>query len=417
MLKVDVRKEPGSVAVLDVEVPEDLVQDAIQKGYLRLGQRVNIPGFRRGKAPRAILERMLGKEAAYDEALQELIPRAFAEAASETGIRPIARPQIDVKEVEDGKPLRFTASVEVEPEVTLGDYRSLRLPRDPVSVPTDEVDRTLESLRQRRATLTSKDGGAAAGDFVLMRIEEAPEGHERFKAGREILLEVSTEGPDAPFVEALRGAAKDASVELPGNDAPPAKGTILDVRTKVLPPLDDDFARIVSKEESLAALRAALQGRLEDDSNARAREDYESKVVAAVVEGSTIDLPKTLPHEEVNRLLDDLREQIRLRGLTWERYLELNQKTDEQIRDELEGPAERRVRARLVLEAVAEAESLEPAEQDLEDEIAKLSRDLSQDDAQVRAWLAEGSRKEGLRATLRRRKAIHFLTELASGED
>jgi trigger factor len=417
MLKVDVRKEPGSVAVLDVEVPEDRVREAIRRGFVRLGQKVNIPGFRRGKAPRAVLERMLGKEAAYDEALQDLIPRVFTEAAEESGIRPIARPEIDVKEVEDGQPLRFTASVEVEPDVVLGDYRALRVPREDAPVPADEVDRTLESLRQRRATVGPKEGEAAEGDFVLVRIDEVPEGHERFRAGREILLEVSDAGPDAPYAEALRGAVKDRNLELVSGDAGSVRATVLDVRQKSLPALDDDFARAVSKEASMDALRAALQSRLESDAAARAKDEYENRVVAAAVEQAEIDLPKSLVHNEVHRLLDDLQEQVRLRGLTWDRYLELNQKTDAQVHEDLEVPAERRVRSRLVLDKVAEAESLEPTEQDLDAEVAKLAQDLSQDEAQVRAWLNEGSRHDALRATLRRRKAIEFLTEQASRQD
>jgi len=415
MLKVEVRRKPGSRAVLEVEVPGERVDQAIDRAVVRLGRRATIPGFRRGRAPRVILERYLGQQAVYDAALEELVPEVLREAVQQAGLRPISRPQVDVGEVTVGQPLRLRATVEVLPEVRLPDYRSLRIPRPAVVVADEEVDRAIEAIRARFAQLVPKEGPAEPGDFVLIRVEEAPEGEERYAPGKELLVELGAEGTPPELGEALRGTASGQTVEVPGNEGARLRVSVVGVRRRELPPLDDAFAQDVGAHPTLEALRAEVRRRLEADAERRATEAYEEEVVRAVVEQAEVDLPESLVHAEVHDLLEDLARRLAQQGMTVERYLALGGKTMDQLREEYWSVAQRRVRTRLVLDRIAEAEGLEPTEEELAEAVENLAQDLGQDVERVRTWLREGDRMEALRIRLRRRKAIAFLVAIASG--
>jgi trigger factor len=415
MVKVEVKREPGSKAVLEVEVAEDRVDRAIDASFAALGQRAKIPGFRPGKAPRAIVERHVRKEAVYERALESLLSDAYREALEVTGIRPIARPQIDVDGVVEGKPLRFTATVEVEPKIKLGSYRDLRVPREDVGTSEENVERTLDAMRARYAQLISKDSAAEAGDFVLVRVDEAPEGSGRLVAGRDVLLEIGTPDTPADIGKALIGRRRDETVEV-GNERGTVRVTVVDVRVREVPPLDDAFAQMVSDKQTVDELRTEIRARLEAEAARRAQQEYEEKVIAALLERSEVDLPETMVQVEIRALLDDLQEELRRRGLTFERYLELSGKTAEQAHNEMRPAAERRVRALLALDAVAAAESVEVSEQDLVEEVENLAGGVAEEAERVRSWLQDETRLAIMRARLRRRKALALLTAVASGQ-
>jgi trigger factor len=415
MLKVEVRREPGSRAVLEVEVPGERVNQAVDRALVRLGRRTTIPGFRRGRAPRVILERYLGQEAVYDAALEELIPEVLREAVEQAGIRPISRPQVNVEGMATGQPLRLRATVEVLPEVRLPDYRSLRIPRPAVTVGEEEVDRAIEAIRARFAQLVPKEGPAEPGDFVLIRVEEAPAGEERYAPGKELLVELGAQGTPPELGEALRGAASGQTVEVAGNEGGRLRVSVVGVRRRELPPLDDAFAQEAGGQPTLEALRADVRARLEAQAERRAAEAHEEEVVRTVVEQAEVDLPESLVHAEVHDLLEDLARRVSQQGLTVERYLALGGKTMEQLHEEYRSVAQRRVRTRLVLDRIAEAEGLEPTEEELSEAVENLAQDLGQEVDRVRTWLREGDRMEALRVRLRRRKAIAFLVAVASG--
>lgn len=415
MLKVEVRREPGSRAVLEVEVPRERVDEAVDRAIARLGRRTSVPGFRRGRAPRVILERYLGRDVVYDAALEELIPEVLREAAEQAGIRPISRPRVDVGEVVAGQPLRLRATVEVLPQVRLPDYRSLRIPRPPVTVGDEEVERAIEAMRARFAQLVPKDGPAEAGEFVLIRVEEAPEGEERYAPGKEILVELGAEGTPPELGEALRGAVPGQTVEVPGNADKRLRVSVVGVRCRELPPLDDAFAQEAGGQPTLEALRADVRARLVADAERRAAEAYEEEVVRTVVDQAEVDLPESLVHAEIHELLEDLARRLGQQGMTVERYLALVGKTMDQLHQEYQGIAQRRIRTRLILDRIAEAEGLEPTEEELAEAVENLAQDLGQEVDRVRAWLREGDRMEAFRIRLRRRKAIAFLVTVASG--
>ena len=417
MLKVEVRREPGSRAILEVEVPPDRVDRAIERAFARLGRSTTVPGFRRGRAPRFLLERYLGKQVVQETALEELVPEVLQEAVTQTGIRPLTRPQVDVEGMVEGQPLRLRATVEVVPEVRPMDYRSLRIPRPEPEVTEEEVDKTLEAMRAQFAQLVAKEGSAEPGDFVLVRVEEAPEGESRFGPGKELLLELGGQETPQALAEALQGAREGQIVEVPWNEGHILKVVVGGVRRRDLPPLDDAFARQVSDHQTLEALREEVRRRLAEEAARRAAEEYETEVLRRVVEGSEVDVPTSLVHAEIHALLDDLADRLRGRGLTLERYLALSGKTLEQLHEEYRPAAERRVRARLVLDRIGEMEGLEPTEEELRREVENLAQELGREVTEVQRWLKEEGRESSLRSQLRRRKTLAFLVAVASGAE
>ncbi len=415
-MKVEWRTEPGSRAVLEIEVPEDEVARAMDQAYVSLVRRVQIPGFRRGKAPRAILERHIGTEALREEAVHRLVQERYSEAVSQAGIAPITRPSIEVKEGSDGKGLHLIATVDVYPSVSPPDYRSLNVSRESHSVTDEDVDRALEDIRTRHGRLVSvSEEAAGRGDFVLLTVTAAPPGLERLQPGRELLVEVGGGLLPAVVEAALEGArtGEDRTVQVEGTGEVTIH--IEDVRRKELPALDDAFARMVSGQPTLQALREGLRARLVQERAEDTARELRNRVLEAVLAQTTVDLPESLVQHEVEHILEELTTRLRSRGLSLESYLRSSDKNEEALRAEMRPGAERRVRSRLLLEAVAEREALTVTEEEMAAEAEKLAGDLNRDVAKVRAWLAEGGRREGLRESILRRKAMAFLVDVVAG--
>src|SRR5713226_1797994 len=206
-MKVDVRKETPSRAVLEVELPPETVSQGMERALAHLNQRVEIPGFRRGKAPKTLLERYVGKETIYEEAVKLLVPDAYSQAVRQSGVQPIAQPEIQVQTLEEGKPLRFVATVDLVPEVKLGDYKTIQVERTAAVVTDADIDAAIEDLRARHAHLESMgDHPAASGDHVLVRMAEVSGGQDRFLPGKEYLVEIGGGIYPAEFESGLRGA-------------------------------------------------------------------------------------------------------------------------------------------------------------------------------------------------------------------
>ncbi len=415
-MKVEWRTEPQSRAVLEIDVPEDEVARAMDEAYAWLARRVQVPGFRPGKAPRTILERHVGTETLREEALRRLVPQQFAEAVRQAGLDPLSRPSIEVKEGPDGKGIHLTAVVDVFPKVELPDYRALRVPREGHAVTDADVDRVLEDIRARHGRLVSTAGGAARrGDFVLLTVVAAPDGAERLQPGKEMLAEIGGGLLPAPVEAALEGAraGEERTAELEGAGAVTVR--VADVRRKDLPALDDAFARAVSDQPTLAALRDRLRERLAEERAQEEERALRERVLDAVLAATHIDLPESLVQHEVDHMMEDLGDRLRSRGLTLESYLRTSRKDEVEVRAEMRPAAERRVRARLLLEAVASREGLRVGEEEMAAEVEKLAGELQQDVPKVRAWLAERGRSEGLRESVLRRKAMTLLVEIVAG--
>jgi trigger factor len=416
-VKMEWRTEPGSRAVLEIEIPEEDVARATDRAYAALVKRVVVPGFRRGKAPRTVLERHLGSDALREEALKDLLPERYAQAVIQAGISPVARPSFNVTEGAEGKGLRLTATVEVLPQVTLPDYRSIRVARDSQLVADADVDRVLEDLRARHGRLVSATAEAARrGDYVLLTVTKAPAGIERLQPGKEVLAEVGGGLLPAEVEAALEGAraGEDRSAQPAGADGP-VEVHVIDVRRKELPPLDDAFARVVSEESTLEALRDRLRERLAKERAEAEERSLQERVLDAVLAGVTIDLPESMVAHETEHTLEDLGRRLRSRGLSLETYLRSQEKDDAGLRADLRAGAERRVRVRLLLDEVAKREGLSPTEEEIARAVENLAQESGEDVQKMQAWFAQGDRLAGLREHLSRQKAMMTLVASTSG--
>jgi trigger factor len=413
-VKVDVRREPGSKAVLEVEIPAVTVSAGVDRALRKINSRVVVPGFRKGKAPRGMLERHVGRETVVEEAVNLLVPDAYTKALDQTGIRPLARPELQVNDLEEGKPLRFTATVDLVPEVQLGDYRAIRVPYAASEVSDADVDAAIEDLRSRHGTLVPSEKPAGQGDFVLVRVAELSGPVDRFAQGKEYLIEVGGGTYPAEVEHALAGAAIGSRPAAAVGERT-VTFEVVDVKRRELPALDDNFAKDL-KAEHLADLRGQQRDRLAQERAQAAREAYEEAVLTALLEGSRIDLPASLVEHEVEHLLADLTEALQRRGLTYQKYLEATGKDEGAVRVEFQPPAERRLRTQLALEEVARAESLEPSPEEIDREVENVARRLQQDVPRVREWLTQTGRLSSLTGTLRRQKALSHLVTLARGE-
>ncbi|HET8999490.1 MAG TPA: trigger factor [bacterium] len=416
-VKMAWRTEPGSRAVLDIEIPEEDVTQAMDRAYAALVKRVSVPGFRRGKAPRAVLERHLGADALREEALKDLLPERYAQAVMQAGISPVARPSFDVKGGSDGKGLRFTATVEVLPKMSLPDLSAIRVAREAHPVTDVDVDRTFDDLRARHSRLATAEGEAARrGDYVLLKVKSAPAGFERLQPGKEVLVEIGGGLLPAEVETALEGAraGEDRTAQ-----APAESGTIevhvADVRRKELPPLDDAFARLVSEEPSLQALRDRIRERLMSERAGAEERDLRERVLDAVLSQTDFDLPESMVQHEMEHTLEDLHRRLRSRGLSLETYLRSQGKDEAGLRADLRPNAERRVRVRLLLDEVAAHEGLTLTEEEMSRAVENLAQESGEEVQKMQAWLAQGERTAGLREHLLRQKAMTVLVAHAAG--
>src|SRR2546425_5404781 len=389
----------------------------MERALAQLNRRVEIPGFRRGKAPKTLLERYVGKDAIHEEAVKLLVPDAYSQAIRESGVHPIAQPEIQVQSFEEGKPLRFVATVDLVPDVRLADYKAIRVDRTAVVVTDADIDAAIEDLRTRQAHLESLgDQAAASGTYVLARITEVSGSVDRFLAGKEYLVEVGGGIYPAEFESGLVGAVggRRGTVTLAGGAT--VTYEVIDVKRRRLPDLTDEFARTAAGVETVPALRETLRERAQREAQQRAEQEDEQKAVDALLQGATIELPTSLVDHEVHHLIADLAESLGRRGITMERYLQVQEKTEEQLRAELRPAAEKRLRTQLALDELARLEDLQPTQEEMDREVENVARGLQQELARVREWLAQNGRLDVLRATLRRRKALAFLIQSAYGD-
>ncbi len=407
-MKVDVKREPRSRAVLEVEIPPESVSEGVEAALRKLNRKVEIPGFRRGKAPRTMLERFVGKETVLEEAVKELVPDAYARAVDQVGVTPITRPEIKVDEVKEGEPLRFVATVDLMPEVKIADYQSIRIPHVEPQVGDPDIDAAVEDLRSRHGHLVSAQADAARGDFVLVKVADLSGPLERFSKGKEYLIEIGGGSFPAEVEAALEGAAAGARAEVRLGEHTVTL-EVVDVKRRELPEVTDEFARTAAGAGSVTVLREQLREKLSREAAEAAQGDYEQKVLDALLERATIDLPDSMIDHEVEHMVGDLADTLQKRGLTLQRYYEATQKDEPKLREEFRPAAERRIRAQLAIEEVARAEQLSPAQEEIDREVENVARRLQQDPT-------ETGRYDSLTGTLRRQKALAHLVTLARGE-
>lgn len=420
--------ENGKVS-LEIEVSPEQLEAALERAYRKVVKRLQIPGFRKGKAPRAIVERQYGTGILFEEALDHLLPEAYEQAVEETGIHPIDEPDIDIVELESGRPFRFKANVPVKPDVELGEYRGLEVTKWVAPVTDDKVNDTLEQLRQQQAQLEAVERTVVEqGDHVTIDFEGFL-GGEPFQGGaaKDFQLEVGSGQFIPGFEEQLIGAEVDVetevnvtfpddypSEELAGEDAT-FKVTVKGIKVRRLPELDDEFAKDVSDKATLAELREQIRENLEEESESHAMEHVRNDVVEAAAANAQVELPEILIERQLEDIMEDFRRNLMFRGMRLDDYLEATGTTQEELAADMRPQAERRAKANLVLEAIIKAEGIEPTDEAIEAYIEELIGTREGEDAErMRERYREPALRSRVASTVQVTRAIDLLVEAAS---
>lgn len=413
--------------VLEIEVPPDEVAHAFATAYKHVAERTKVPGFRPGKAPRQVIDRFVGRGSVLAEALDHLVGDTYEAALRQTDVWPIDQPQVDIDpgKLVEGQPISYTATVPVRPDVELGAYTDYPFTLETPEVTDEQIEQVIAELREQQATLRPIDGRPAAkGDiasvtFVGTIDGEAFEGgsaermplvigEDRMIPGWEeqlIGLEIGgTKGFDITFpddyrVEELQGMQAHFEVEL------------VDMREKVLPEVDDEFAKSVSEVETVDALRAEIRDAMEQRAAAEARHHFSDRIIDFAVTNASVELPEIMITNEVEIMRDELRTRLAQQRIGMEQYLALAKQTPEELTAELREPASRRVKTLLVLSAIAEKEGIDATDEEIDAEIAdQLARF---DDPKLREYLGSRRGRSYLRMTIRNRTLVDTLVDRA----
>ena len=415
---------PRSTVVLEVELPAEDLDRAIGEAVRHLSRRTRVPGFRPGKAPRPVLERHLGPGAVLDDAVDHLVQDSYRKALVERDILPLTNADVEVVQAEEGKPLLFKATVQVRPEVALGDYKHFNFRPEIDTIDDPKVDQVIEELRDQNATLAAvEDRGAREGDYAVISFVGTRRG-EPFDGGTSdrmpLILgqERLIPGFEANLLGLEVGASAEFDItfpddypetELAGNAAHFAV-ELKELREKVQPELDDDFLRILGEFADVDALRADVRLRLEGNALDRARHGFADRIIDYVVANATLDLADILVGQEVEVMHDEFRGSLARQGIGEEAYLKAVEKTEADLHADFRPGAEKRVRTLLVLSKVAEAEGVTVLEAEVEAEIAR-GRERYRGDPKLNAYFDSDRGRSYIRSTLRRSRVVEGLVD------
>ncbi len=407
-MSLQVEKLEHNMAKLTVEVAAEDVEKALQAAYLKQRKQINIPGFRKGKVPRQMIEKMYGPEVFYDEAANNMIPDAYAKAYDESELDIVSQPKIEVVQMEKGKPFIFTAEVATKPEVTLGDYKGLKVDKVSTRVTQKEVDEEIEKERERNArTIEVTDRAVQDKDEVTLDFEGFVDG-VAFEGGKgeDYPLTIGSGSFIPGFEEQLIGAEIDKEVEvnvtfpkeyhseeLAGKDAT-FKCTVHTIKAKELPELDDEFASEVSECETMDAYRAEVKKNIKERKERTGKEKKENQAVDQAIENAQMDIPEAMIEFQVRQMADDFARRIQQQGLTVEQYFQFTGMTAEKMMEEMRPQAEKSIETRLVLEAIVKAENIEVSDERVEEELTKMAEAYQMEVEKLKEFMGENEKKQ-----------------------
>ena len=383
-----------NTATLEIEVSEEQFEKGIQKAYKKNVGRFNIPGFRKGKAPRVIIERYYGEGVFYEDAINEVCPEAYQAAVDQHKLHPVDRPEIDIVQLEKGKPFIFKAIVTVKPEVVLGDYKGIRVEKKEYPVTDEDVDKELENMRNANARMVAVEGRPAEKDDMVIIDYKGFVGEEQFEGGtaenRSLVLGSGhfIEGFEDQLIGAKAGDSIEVKVTFPedyhvehlaGEEAV-FKVDVKEIKEKELPDLDDEFAKDVSEFETLEDLKKDIRKKLEERAAHRAKHETEDEVIKRVTELSEIDIPEVMIEKQIDSMVRDFEMQLMYQGLKLEGYLDYYNKSMEEFRDGLRDEATERVRTQLTLEKVSQVEGVTASEEELDKELEEMAKRYKMED-------------------------------------
>lgn len=425
-MKVSAEKIENQQVVLTIEVVAAELDKAEERACKRFAAQVNIPGFRKGKAPRKIVEQHVGKQTVLQEAFDYFIaPEALADALKDQNMEDIvARPKIEPVTLEDGKDVVFKATVVPRPEVKLGEYKGLKIAKDAVNVTDEDVQKQLKSMADHQAKMVDVPEGAAVqdGDFTTLDFQGFVDG-EAFEGGegKDYPLQIGSKSFIPGFEDQLIGAKigeeKEVQVKFPeeyhakelaGKDAT-FKCTIRSIKHKELPAIDDEFAKSVSKFDTLDALKADIRKNLEANGERKAENDRKAKAIETATENTTADIPPVMIDNEVTRMVREMEMRLAQQGMQLEQYLQFAGTDIAKLREQYRETAEKNVRTGLMLEEVAKAESIKVEAADLDKEVETMAAAYGATPKQVKKIIAEQGRLNDLAATVLRNKTMQFI--------
>ncbi|WP_085523204.1 trigger factor [Tuberibacillus sp. Marseille-P3662] len=420
-------KQEGNQGVLTFEVSADEFNDALDQAFKKVVKDVNVPGFRKGKVPRFIFEQRFGVESLYQDAVDIVLPHAYSHAVEDAGIEPVDRPDVDIDgDIEKGQKVSFKANVTVKPEAELGEYKGLEVEEQDTEVTDEEVDQEISQLQERYAELAVKEDGAIEnGDTAVMDFEGFVDG-EAFEGGQaeNYSLEIGSNQFIPGFEEQLigmqTGGEKDVVVtfpedyhaeELKGKEAT-FKVKVHEIKTKELPELDDEFAKDVDEEvETFDELKTKTKNRLQEQKDTTADTNRRDAVVEQATANASIEVPEAMIDSELDRMVQEFEQRIQSQGITMDMYYQFAGTDKDGLREQMKDDAEKRVRANLTLEAIAEAENIEVSEDEVEDELKQMSESYNIEVDQIKQMLQMQGGTDALKGDLKTRKAIDLLLE------
>ncbi len=412
---------------MEVEVEAEKLEEALGQAYRKVVGKIHVPGFRKGKVPRRVLEARFGPEILYEEALEVLVPEAYQKALEEVDFEPIDQPELSIKQIEQGKPLIFEATIDVKPEVELGQYTGIEVDYEEPEVTEEQVEEYLSNLQEKHVRLVVvEDGEVEEGNIAMIDFVGYLEG-EPFEGGKaeNYSLEIGSGTFIPGFEEQLIGARleeeKEIQVKFPedyqkedlaGKDVT-FKVTVKGIKRKEKPDLNDDFAKEVSDFDTMEEFRQDVLNKLKEEAEKKAQTDLEEKVIEKVTENSKVDAPEVLIERELDRVLSDFSQQLKMQGLTLEQYCQLTENTEEDIKEDNRGEAEKRVKANLVLETIMKKEDFTASPEELEEKFKKMAQSYQQEPENIKEYFEKSGQLDIIKKEIAFRKAVDFLVSEA----
>ena len=416
-MSLQVEKLEKNMAKLTVEVAAEEVEAALQNAYLKNRKQISVPGFRKGKVPRQMIEKMYGPEVFYDDAANALIQKAYPQAADECELEIVSRPTVDIVQLEKGKSFIFTAEVAVKPEVTLGQYKGIEVEKADTAATDEEVNAEIDKEREANSrTISVEDRAVQDGDMTVIDFEGFVDG-EAFEGGKgtDYPLTIGSGAFIPGFEEKLVGAeiGKEVEVdvtfpeeyhakELAGKPAV-FKCTVKEIKVKELPELDDDFAQDVSD---------FVRKKVEEKKAAEAKAKKEDAVIEKIIEGATMEVPDAMVETQAERMVDEFAQRLQMQGLSMDQYLQFTGGNVQAMVEQSKPQALKRIQSRLVLEAVAAAENLTASDEELDAELGRMAEQYKMETEKLKEMFTEEDLK-GVREDLAIQKAVELITDAA----
>ena len=425
-MSLQVENLEKNMAKLTIEVPASEFEKALQSAYNKQKKSISVPGFRKGKVPRQMVEKMYGPEIFYEDAANELIPTAYEEELKNCDLEIVSRPTVDIVQIKKGENFIFTAEVAVKPEVTLGEYKGMEVDKTSTRVTQKEVEAKIKEEAEKNArTVTVEGRPVQDGDEVILDFEGFVDG-EAFEGGKgeNYPLTIGSGSFIPGFEEQLVGAEAEKEVEvkvtfpeeyhteeLKGKDAV-FKCTIHEIKEKQIPEIDDEFAAEVSEFDTLDEYKADVKAKIKEQKENEGKQKKEDQAVEKAVANATMEIPEAMIDEQVRQMVNEFAQNMQYQGISFEQYCQITGMTLEKIQEETRPQAVKRIETRLVLEAIAKAENIEVTEERLDEEIKKMAESYNMEADKLKELMGEEEKKQ-MMEDIAVQDAVTFLVENA----